>query len=149
MLRDVKSSLATLALFLAVSLPAATPIDPAKVIDLTHTFDASTIYWPTEKGFQWEKEVWGKTEGGYFYASARCGAAERGGTHVATPIHCGEGKGGVDHPTVKQLSGPAVVIGGAGAGAKNADFRPPPADIAAWEKAHGTIPAGSIVLFRT
>ena len=145
----MKSSLVTLALFLAVSLPAATPIDPAKVIDLTHTFDASTIYWPTEKGFQWEKEVWGKTEGGYFYASAKFASAEHGGTHLDSPIHFAEGKQSVDQLTVQQLIGPAVVIDVSAACAKNPDYLASPTDIAAWEKAHGTIPAGSIVLFRT
>src|SRR2546430_5797216 len=53
---------------------------------LFRSFDANTIYWPTEKGFQWEKEIWGKTAGGYFYASAKFAAAEHGGTHLDSPI---------------------------------------------------------------
>ena len=48
-------------LFLAIPMHAADFVNPAKVIDLTHSFDATTIYWPTEEGFQWEKEIWGKT----------------------------------------------------------------------------------------
>ena len=71
---------------------AADFVNPAKVIDLTHGFDATTIYWPTEKGFQWEKEIWGKTEKGYFYASAKFASAEHGGTHIDSPIHFAEGK---------------------------------------------------------
>jgi len=130
-------------------LPAATPIDPAKVIDLTHSFDANTIYWPTEKGFQWEKEIWGKTAGGYFYASAKFAAAEHGGTHLDSPIHFAEGKQTVDQLTVQQLIGPAIVIDVAAACARNPDYLAAPADLAAWEKAHGAIPAGSIVLFKT
>ena len=147
MLLDVKRS--ALVLVFAAMLPAAFPIDPAKVVDLTHSFDANTIYWPTEKGFQWEKEIWGKTEGGYFYASGKFAGAEHGGTHLDSPIHFAEGKQTVDQLTVQQLIGPAIVIDVAAACAKNADYLASPADIAAWEKAHGTIPAGSIVLFRT
>jgi kynurenine formamidase len=144
---DVKRT--ALLLLFAATLPAVSPIDPAKVIDLTHSFDAKTIYWPTEKGFQWEKEIWGKTEGGYFYASAKFAAAEHGGTHLDSPIHFAEGKQTVDQLTVQQLIGPAIVIDVAAACAKNADYLASPADIEAWEKAHGPIPAGSIVLFRT
>lgn len=134
---------------LAAAWPAASAIDPAKVIDLTHSFDANTIYWPTEKGFQWEKEVWGKSAGGYFYASAKFAAAEHGGTHLDSPIHFAEGKQTVDQLTMQQLMGPAIVIDVAAACAKNPDYLASPADLAAWEKAHGLIPAGSIVLFRT
>ena len=144
---DVKRP--ALLLLFAANLTAAGPIDPAKVIDLTHSFDAKTIYWPTEKGFQWEKEIWGKTEGGYFYASAKFAAAEHGGTHLDSPIHFAEGKQTVDQLTVQQLIGPAIVIDVAAACAKNPDYLASPADIAAWEKTHGAIPPGSIVLFRT
>lgn len=134
---------------LAAMSGAATSIDPSKVIDLTHSFDAQTIYWPTEKGFQWEKEIWGKTEGGYFYASAKFAGAEHGGTHLDSPIHFAEGKQTIDQLTVQQLIGPAIVIDVAAACAKNPDYLASPADIAAWEKAHGPIAAGAIVLFRT
>jgi kynurenine formamidase len=134
---------------LLVPMQAADAIDPAKVIDLTHGFDANTIYWPTEKGFQWEKEIWGKTGSGYFYASAKFASAEHGGTHIDSPIHFAEGKQSVDQLTVQQLIGPAVVIDISTACAKNSDYLASPEDIAAWEKAHGKIPGGSIVLFRT
>ena len=60
-----------------------------------------------------------------------------------------EGRQTVDQLTVQQLIGPAIVIDVAAACAKNPDYLASPTDIAAWEKAHGAIPAGSIVLFRT
>jgi hypothetical protein len=40
--------------------------DPAKIIDLTYSFDASTIYWPTEGGFEHKFEKFGMQPGGYF-----------------------------------------------------------------------------------
>jgi len=41
----------------ATLLVAATAMaaEPGTWIDLTHPFDAATIYWPTEKGFQFER----------------------------------------------------------------------------------------------
>lgn len=138
-----------IALFASIFIQSANAIDPAKVVDLSHSFDASTIYWPTEKGFEWEKEVWGKTAGGYFYASAKFASAEHGGTHIDSPIHFAEGKASVDQLTLQQLIGPAVVIDISAACAKNPDYIVSPGDLSRWETAHGRIPAGSIVLFRT
>jgi kynurenine formamidase len=138
-----------LALFLAIPVFAAGAIDPAKVVDLAHSFDANTIYWPTEKGFQWEKEQWGGTAGGYFYASAKFASAEHGGTHIDSPLHFAEGKQSVDQLTMQQLIGPAVVIDISNACAKNRDYLASPDDVTSWERRHGRIPPGSIVLFRT
>lgn len=50
-------------------------IDTSKVIDLTYSFDASTIYWPTTKSFDWQKESWGISPGSYWYAAARIAMA--------------------------------------------------------------------------
>ncbi len=130
-------------------LAAELRIDPAKIVDLTHSFDESTIYWPTEKGFQYEKEIWGMQPGGYFYASGRFTTAEHGGTHFDSPIHFAEGQATVDQIAVSQLIGPVVVIDVSAACAKNRDYLASPDDIAAWEKVHGRIPADSIILFRT
>jgi hypothetical protein len=66
-------------------------IDPSKIVDLTHTFDASTIYWPGEEtGFTHEYEKKGMTPGHYFYSSAKYAAPEHGGTHADAPIHFNE-----------------------------------------------------------
>src|SRR5277367_1588242 len=61
--------------------------DPGKIIDLTYSFDASTIYWPTEGGFEHKFELFGMQPGGYFYSSARFSAPEHGGTHMDAPLH--------------------------------------------------------------
>jgi hypothetical protein len=33
-------------------------INPEKIVDLTHDFDSSTVYWPNAKPFDWQKEFW-------------------------------------------------------------------------------------------
>ena len=44
----------------------ATAVEPGTWIDLTHPFDAATIYWPTEQGFQFEAGTNGPTAKGYY-----------------------------------------------------------------------------------
>jgi kynurenine formamidase len=124
-------------------------IDEAKLVDLTHTFDDDTIYWPTAKPFRWHKDAWGKAPGGYWYASGSFEASEHLGTHIDSPIHFGEGQPGTDALPLQRLVGPAVVIDISQASAKNPDYLLTTADIARWEKAHGAIPAKAIVLVRT
>src|SRR5688500_17000002 len=65
----------------------------ARAIDLTHTFDRTTIYWPTEtEGFVLTSIYEGTTDAGFFYAANRFSSAEHGGTHMDSPIHFAEGK---------------------------------------------------------
>ena len=62
-----------------------------RIIDMSHSFDETTIYWPTDKPFRWEKNRWGPNANGYWYASANYAASEHGGTHLDSPIHFAEG----------------------------------------------------------
>ena len=128
---------------------AAHAIDDAKLIDLTHTFDDKTVYWPTAKPFVWNKEAWGPSTGGYWYASGSFEASEHLGTHIDSPIHFAEKQATTDMLQVRQLVGPAAVIDITKAAAANADYQLSRSDIEAWEKAHGRIAAGAIVLVRT
>lgn len=138
--------LPVLLLLCAATLAA---IDESKLIDLTHAFDENTIYWPTEKPFHWQRGAWGRTPGGYWYASASFASSEHLGTHIDSPIHFGEGQATTDAVPLRQLVGPAVVIDIARQCAADRDYQLSAADIAAWEGAHGRIPAGAIVLIRT
>src|ERR1700730_4773259 len=74
---------------------------------------------------------------------------EHYGTHLDAPIHFPPGKVTVDKIPTKQLFGPAVVIDVQADGSKNADFLLPAARVEDWEKRHGRIPEGAIVLLRT
>ena len=120
-----------------------------RALDLTYSFDEQTIYWPTDKSFQWEKTKWGLSPGGYWYASATYAASEHGGTHLDSPIHFGEAQATIDAIPLSRLIGPAVVIDCSAAAARDRDYRLSAADLDAWEAAHGAIPNGAIVLVRT
>jgi len=40
-------------------------IHEGKLLDMTYSYDETTIYWPTAKPFQLEKLSWGVSEGGW------------------------------------------------------------------------------------
>jgi kynurenine formamidase len=126
-----------------------TAINENKLVDLTYTFDEQTIYWPTAQPFKWEKESWGQSAGGYWYTVARYAASEHGGTHLDAPIHFGESKAAMDEIPLTRLVGPAVILDVRQACEKDADYRVTLNDVTAWEKDHGPIPAGAIVIAHT
>ncbi len=127
--------------------PAA--IDVSKVIDLTYSYDETTVYWPTAGSFRWEKEAWGPSAGGYWYASARLATSEHGGTHLDSPIHFAEGRWTTDQIPLARLIAPGVVVDVSAACARDPDYQASAGDLAGWEKRYGPIPAGVIVLVRT
>jgi kynurenine formamidase len=120
-----------------------------RLVDLSHAYDDDTIYWPTEEGFKLEKEFDGITPGGFYYAANKFSAPEHGGTHIDAPIHFAKGKPTVDQIPLWRFIGPAVVVDVADACANDRDYLVTTADFEAWERAHGAIPSGAIVLLFT
>ena len=135
-----------------VALSAQAPIDmrAVRVVDLTHAYSSRTVYWPTSPSkFTLERLSYGKTEGGYFYSANTLCTPEHGGTHLDAPIHFGEGQRSAEQIPVEQLVGTAVVIDVTAKAAADRDYRLIPADVLQFEKQHGRIAAGTIVLLRT
>ncbi len=125
------------------------PWDGYEVIDMTHSFDADTIYWPTEAGFTLEVVYEGVTEGGWYYASNHYAAADHGGTHLDAPKHFAEGRLAADEVPLTRLMGPACVIDVREKAATERDLRLSAADVEAWEAQHGLIPPGCVVFMNT
>ena len=138
-------------LLIAAPLAAQTiDLSKARLIDLTHALDDKTLFWPTSPTrFKLDRLSFGETPGGWFYAANAFSLPEHGGTHLDAPIHFF--KGGVTNDAIdlKRLIAPAVVIDVSAKAATNPDYRLTVADVNAFEKAHGRIPAGSAVLLRT
>jgi kynurenine formamidase len=120
-----------------------------KIIDLSHSFDAQTIYWPTEEGFKLEKEQDGVTPAGYYYASNKFSAPEHGGTHIDAPRHFAAGANTLDQVPLDQLMGNAILIDVTKQCESSRDYLISVNDFNSWEQQHGQIPAGAIVLLRT
>jgi kynurenine formamidase len=140
------AALGLLAAACAGGAPAPTP---TRLVDLTHPFDAETIFWPTEEGFVHERGFEGTTEGGYWYAAHRFRSAEHGGTHLDAPVHFGEGKPSADEVPLERLVAPGVVVDASAACAADRDHLIDLDDLAAFEAAHGPIAPDTIVLLRT
>ena len=142
----------------ACALAACTPPAPGpsavfdgtagRWVDLTHPFNASTIYWPTDTlGFQHEQIAYGITEGGWFYSNYRYAAAEHGGTHMDAPIHFAEGGLAMDQVPLDAVIGPAAVVDVSERA--HADYLVTVEDLTGWEATYGPLPEGGILLLRT
>jgi kynurenine formamidase len=130
-----------------VKAPFALP--SGSVIDLSHSYDGNTVFWPTADGFELVADFEGITDKGYYYTANTFCTAEHGGTHIDAPIHFSEGKASVDQIPLDRLMGPAVLIDISEKCAADADYQVTVADFEAWESQHGTLPDGAIVLLRT
>ena len=142
--------IAALLLALPVSCrtaPVATLDGP--VVDLTHAFDEATVYWPTAEGFHLEVVEDGPTPGGYYYRANRFATAEHGGTHLDAPSHFHDDGRPVDAIPVEQLVGPGVVVDVRDRAAADRDYRVGVEDLTRFERAHGRIPDGALVLLWT
>ena len=138
---------------LALAAPAcrgpAGALAGRRVIDLTHAFDERTIYWPTAGGFELRVDSQGWTEAGFYYEANSFSSAEHGGTHIDAPIHFAEGRLTLDRIPLEQLIGPGIVVDVSAACARDRDHQVSAAELQAWEREHGRIPEGAIVLLRT
>ncbi|HXV87265.1 MAG TPA: cyclase family protein [Gemmatimonadales bacterium] len=121
----------------------------ARWVDLSYAFNAQTIYWPTAEGFRLDTVAAGITPLGYYYAANNLRTSEHGGTHLDAPLHFAEGKNSADRIPLDQLVGPAVVVDVAASAGANPDYLVTVADLAAFERDHGRIPDGAILLVRT
>jgi kynurenine formamidase len=119
------------------------------MLDLTHAFDKTTIYWPTEEGFKLVPEAEGMTEQGYYYTANRFMCAEHGGTHIDAPIHFWKGGQTVDKLPLERLIGPAACVDVSQKCAADRDYEVKVEDFEAWEKANDASLDDRIVLIRT
>src|SRR5882672_445170 len=123
------------------------PSGKTRVLDLSYAINDKLVPWPGDEKF-FEAKVNATIEkNGYFTRSFWM--LEHYGTHVDAPAHFRSGKATVDQIPAKKLMGPAVVLDVRAEGAKDADFQLPSASVEEWEKRHGRIPEGAIVLLRT
>jgi kynurenine formamidase len=134
---------------LSLACVGRSPPPESRIVDLSHAFDADTVYWPTEEGFVLERGPSGFTEAGYYYEAHRFRGAEHGGTHIDAPIHFSEGGASVDAIALERLVGPAIVVDATSACAQDRDHRIGVAELERWEAQHGRIPDGAIVLLQT
>lgn len=118
-----------------------------RVLDLSYAINDKLVPWPGDEKWFAAKVNASVEKNGYFTRSFWM--LEHYGTHLDAPAHFPPGKATVEQIPVKQLFGPAVVLDVRAEGAQDADYQLPAARVAEWEKRHGQVPAGAIVLLRT
>jgi kynurenine formamidase len=129
------------------SLLEGIPTGKTRVLDLSYAINDKLVPWPGDEKY-FEAKVNATVEkNGYFTRSFWM--LEHYGTHLDAPVHFPPGKVTVDQIPAKKLFGPAVVLDVRADAAKDADYRLPASRIEEWERVHGRIPTGAIVLLRT
>jgi len=123
------------------------PSGKTRVLDLSYAINGKLVPWPGDEKFFEAKVNASVEKNGYFTRSFWM--LEHYGTHLDAPAHFPPGKSTVDQIPVKQLFGPAVVIDVRAESGKDADYQLGVARVEEWEKRHGRIPEGAIVLLRT
>jgi kynurenine formamidase len=123
------------------------PSGKTRVLDLSYAISDKLVPWPGDEKFFEAKVNASVEKNGYFTRSFWM--LEHYGTHLDAPAHFPPGRTTVDQIPVKQLFGPAVVIDVRAESGKDADYQLPVAHVEEWEKRHGRIPEGAIVLLRT
>lgn len=124
-------------------------IDPAKIIDLTYTFDSTTICWPGEGRFEHKFEAHGATPENYFYSAASYAAPEHLGTHADAPIHYSRDGLTLDQVPLASCVGPAAVVDFSDRSLKDCNATLSVNDLERYETAYCRIPDGAIVVARS
>ncbi len=120
---------------------------PSRIVDLTYALSEKNPAWPGDTR-AFEARINARPEeAGYFTRSFSM--LEHFGTHLDAPAHFPPGRTTVDQLSGIRLFGPAAVIDIRARAAKNPDTLLSADDVRGWEKRHGRIPAGAIVLART
>jgi kynurenine formamidase len=148
----VRTTCAVVVTLLAGGCSRAAPLPPfpaGELVDLSHTFDEQTIYWPTSEPFRLQKDADGVTPAGFYYSANSFFTSEHGGTHLDAPVHFAQGRQSADEIPLERLFGPAVVVDVTKQSEANADYQVTVEDLAAAEREHGRIPGDAILLIRT
>ncbi len=129
------------------SLLDGIPSGKTRVVDLSYAINDKLVPWPgDEKVFEAKTNATVEKDG---YYTRSFWMLEHYGTHLDAPIHFPPGKATVDQIEARKFFGPAVVIDVRAEAAQNADYLLSISKIEEWEKEHGRIPSGGIVLLRT
>jgi kynurenine formamidase len=129
--------------------PPEPSLTSGRLVDLSHPYNAQTLFWPTAQRFELKTVADGITTGGYYYAANWFSMEEHGGTHIDAPRHFADGRWTVDEIPLDRLSGPAAVVDVSAQAGKDADYQITVADLQTWEARHGTLQEGTLLLLRT
>lgn len=140
------------ALALVAIRPAcAFDVQQYRLVDLSHTYDSQTLYWPSRPPMKFELEqlAFGETPRGWFYAANRFCTPEHGGTHLDAPVHFYRSGQTAEQLPLEKLLASGVRIDVRTQAQNDRNYRMTRADVLAFEKHAGPIRPGTIVLMQT
>lgn len=118
------------------------------IIDLTHTLDGHSPNWEGTVVSPFHADELGNIERDGYY-SRTFSTQEHYGTHLDAPAHFAGGAWTVDQIPAERLVRPVAVLDIRAAAQKDADYALSCDDICRWERVHGSIPAGAVVMAYT
>ncbi|MFB2817362.1 cyclase family protein [Umezakia ovalisporum] len=118
----------------------------SRVIHLSHIIDTDIPQWPGDPTVEFTN-VANIPQDGYYLRRFCLG--EHSATHINAPNSFHQNKVGIDQYSAQSLVLPGVVIDICKAAAVNADYSLTIGDVLTWEKQHGEIPMGSLVILYT
>ncbi len=121
-------------------------ISRARVVDLSQPLHPGMPRWPGDPPPEFAPVASIESDGYYL---RRFTLGEHSGTHLNAPRSFCSGGVTVDEYAGGSLVAPAVVLDVREAAAANPDYSLGAAQVAAWERQHGPIPAGCLVLLYT
>lgn len=121
---------------------------PYDLIDLTHTLDEDIPTWSGSCGFRHVLESdYSENPREISFRVHEITMKEGIGTHIDAPAHCSKGGATIDALSLSQLIVPTVMI--ALPFFVDGDYSVKPQDIEVFERVHGKIQPGSLVLIST
>ncbi|HEX6290639.1 MAG TPA: cyclase family protein [Herpetosiphonaceae bacterium] len=148
--RDVFKGVAAAAL--GATLPQITQAEPARsvrvsrAVDLTHIMGTQMPVFP---GYDPMRIDVIRTHDRDGYYVNRLTLAEHTGTHMDAPLHFAKDGLSVHAIPAERLIGPLAVIDIRARVARDPDAMVMPDDILVWERRHGRLPAGAIVIMNS
>jgi kynurenine formamidase len=119
-----------------------------KIIDLTYTLNEKNPHWPGENYEPFKLKTIATLEKDGVLSKA-FSMPEHCGTHIDAPNHFEKDQPSVEKIAVNDLFAPGVVIDVSAEAARDSDFELEPPHVEAWERKHGRIPEGAIVMLHT
>lgn len=123
---------------------------PFKLVDLSHTIDPTIPLWPGSDPFCM------KIRFDYDHGNGRSGSRSVAysmvagtGTHMDAPAHFIKGGKTLNQFSLQELVVPVCIMSVQHQVNDDSDYTLQPVDIQNWEKQHGKIPAGCVVIMNT
>lgn len=119
-----------------------------KVIDLTHPLDDRSPNWEGTAESPYQARELGNIERDGYY-SRIFSTQEHYGTHMDAPAHFAAGAWTIDQIPAERLVRPLIVIDVRQQASTDTDYAVGVEDVEAWEREHGAIPPGAVVVAYT